>query len=236
MSVDGSAAARPQVDADSVEQLVRRQLSDSLGGRRGLAEAIVPTLGFTITWITTRHLELSLAIGGGAALLMLAVRIVQRSSVKYVLNAALGIGIAAIFALRSGNAEDAFLPGIIYNAVYFVVLAGTAFARWPMVGFMIGSVTGDPTAWHRDPQVVRLCSVLTWLLALPCALRVAVYYPLWAAGEAGWLGIAKIVLGWPLQIAALSAMVFLLGRNHTPLQPAPTRDQTEAPDGTATLS
>ena len=45
---------------------------------------------------------------------------------------------------------------------------------WPVVGFMVGSVTGDPTAWHQDKQVVRLCTRLTWLLALPCVLRVVV--------------------------------------------------------------
>ena len=38
---------------------------------------------------------------------------------------------------------------------------------WPLVGFMVGSVTGDPTAWHSDKQVVRLCTKLTWLLVLP---------------------------------------------------------------------
>nr|MBA2738921.1 DUF3159 domain-containing protein [Nocardioidaceae bacterium] len=33
-----------------------------------------------------------------------------------------------------------------------------------------------------------------------------------------WLGAAKIALGWPLQVAVLAAMVWLLGRNATPLQ------------------
>ncbi len=33
----------------TVEQLVRQRLSDALGGRRGVVEAIVPTLGFTAT-------------------------------------------------------------------------------------------------------------------------------------------------------------------------------------------
>ncbi|MDP9443856.1 MAG: DUF3159 domain-containing protein [Actinomycetota bacterium] len=226
MSLGGGAVSPRAVGTATVEQLVRRQLSDALGGRRGLAEGIVPTLGFTLTWISTHQLKLALAIGGGAALLLLAVRLVQRSSIQYVVNAAIGITIAAVFALRSGRAEDAFLPGILYNAGYFVVLAGSALLRWPVVGFVIGSVTGEPTAWHRQPQIVRLCTLLTWILAVPCAVRVAVYYPLWVAGEAGWLGVAKIALGWPLQVGALAAMVFVLGRNHTPLQPADDPQRT----------
>jgi hypothetical protein len=31
----------------------------------------------------------------------------------------------------------------------------------------------------------------------------------------------KIALGWPLQLAALGGMVWLLARNHTPMEPAP---------------
>ena len=35
------------------------------------------------------------------------------------------------------------------------------------------------------------------------------------------LGILKIGLGWPLQLAALGAMVWVLGRNQTPIEPPP---------------
>lgn len=207
-----------QPTVQTVEELVRHRLSDALGGRRGVVEGIVPTLGFTLTWITTHWLELALAIGGAGVLVVLVIRLVQRSSIQYVLNAVFGIVLAAVFALRSGEAEDAFLPSIIYNAGYFVLLAFSALVRWPLIGFLVGSVTGDPTGWHAHKQVVRLCSTLTWLLALPCLLRVLVYFPLWSAGLAGWLGVAKIALGWPLQLAALAAMGYVLARNHTPME------------------
>ena len=57
--------------------------------------------------------------------------------------------------------------------------------RWPLVGFMVGSVTGDPTAWHEDQQVVRLCTRLTWVLLLPCALGVLLQGPIWLLGWSG---------------------------------------------------
>jgi hypothetical protein len=44
-----------------------------------------------------------------------------------------------------------------------------------------------------------------------------VQYPLWATGNAGWLGVAKLAMGWPLQLAALAAMVLVLNRDETPL-------------------
>lgn len=208
---------------ETVEQLVRAQLSRALGGKRGMLEGAVPTIAFTLSWVSTSDLRASLVLGAGLAVVLLVVRLAQRQTPQFVLNSLVGIGIAALFALRSGEAQDAFLPGIIYNAVYAVVLLGSVLARWPLMGFLIGSVTGDPTGWRADPGLVRLCGRLTALLAVPCVLRVAVQYPLWLGGEdmVGWLGAAKVGLGWPLQVAVLAGIAWLLSRDSTPLR-APT--------------
>ena len=220
---------------DTVEAVVRRQLARALGGRRGMVEAAVPTLLFTLVWLTTRTLDLALAVSVTAAVVALVVRIVQRSTVQFCVNALFGIGIGWFFvhlaASRGGSADDQalayFLPGILYNIGYTVVLSVTCLVGWPLVGFMVGSVTGDPTAWHRDKQVVRLCTLLTWLLVLPCLVRVLVQAPLWLAGNSGTieadtavaaLGILKVALGWPLQLAAFAGMTWLLARNRTPIE------------------
>lgn len=212
-----AAPELPGVDARTVEDVVRAKLAEALGGRRGMAEGAVPTIGFTATYVLTENLRLALSLGIGLAVVLLLVRLVQRQSVQFVVNSLFGITIAAVFAARSGRAEDAFLPGIIYNAAYAAVLTLSVLVRWPLVGVMIGSVTGDLTSWRADPAVVRLCSRLTWLLVLPCVVRVAVQYPLYLAGQVGWLGTAKIGLGWPLQVAALAGMAYLLARGRTPL-------------------
>jgi hypothetical protein len=220
---------------ETVEALVRHQLSQALGGRRGMVEAALPTLTFTLLWLSTRHLTLALTASVAVAGAELLVRLVQRQTVKFCLNALVGIGIGWFFvhlaASRGGSADDQalayFLPGLLYNAGYAVVFGLTCVVGWPLVGFMIGSVTGDPTAWHSDRQIVRLCTQLTWLLVLPCAIRALVQGPIWIAGHSGSLsadtavaalGILKIAMGWPLQLAALAAMSWLLGRNHTPLE------------------
>ncbi len=235
MTPDHSAhhAAPPTVH--SVESLVRQQLGEALGGKRGMVEAAVPTLVFTALWLTTRRLEVALAASVAVALAELGVRLVQRSTVKFVVNALVGIGIGWFFvhlaASRGGSADDQalayFLPGLLYNTGYAVVIGLTCLIGWPLVGFMIGSVTGDPTAWHGDRQIVRLCTRLTWLLVVPCAVRAVVQGPIWLAGHSGslsadtavaTLGVLKVAMGWPLQLAALGAMSWLLGRNHTPLE------------------
>ncbi|PVG84030.1 DUF3159 domain-containing protein [Nocardioides gansuensis] len=203
-----------------------------------MVEAAVPTILFTVMWLTTRELRLALVVSVSAAGALLLVRLVQRSSVQFCVNALLGIGIGWFFVQRSadsgGSANDQalayFLPGILYNGGYAVVLALTCLVGWPIVGFMVGSVTGEPTAWHEDRQVVRLCSLLTWVLVAPCVLRVLVQAPVWLAGSSeamdpdaaiAILGVLKIVLGWPLQIAALGTMVWLLTRDRTPVSETP---------------
>jgi len=233
---DPSDDQQPTPSAETVEQVVRAQMAKALGGRRGMVEAAVPTALFTATWLIGRDLPVALMVSLGAALVLLVVRLVQRSTVQFVLNAILGIGIGWLFvrlaASRGGSEDDQalayFLPGILYNSGYTVLLALTCLVGWPLVGFMVGSVTGDPTAWHEDRQVVRLCTTLTWLLALPCLLRVVTQGPLWLAGHYGTidtdtavavLGVLKIAMGWPLQLAALAAMAWVLGRNRTPVSP-----------------
>lgn len=216
-----SAPDLPAVDARTVEDVVRSRLAEALGGRRGMVEGAMPTLGFTLTFLPTRDLRLSLVVGVTLAVVLLVVRIAQRQPVQFVVNSLVGIAVAAVFAARSGKAEDVFLPGILYNAAYAVGLTLSILVRWPLVGVMIGSVTGDLSAWRSDPAVVRLCTRLTWVLVLPCAVRVAVQYPLYLAGEVGWLGVSKIALGWPLQVAALAVMVYLLARGRTPLERPP---------------
>ena len=228
--------AHAPATVDTVEAVVRAQISRALGGRRGMVEAAVPTIVFTVLWLTTKELRYALAASIAIAVALLVARLVQRSTVQFCLNALFGIGIGWVFvtisARQGGSADDQalayFLPGILYNAGYTVVLSLTCLVGWPLVGFMVGSVTGDPTAWHRDRQVVRLCSILTWLLAVPCLVRVVVQAPIWFAGHAGTmdpdravalLGVLKIAMGWPLQLAALAAMAWVLGRNKTPVSP-----------------
>ena len=230
----GHGAHARAASVDTVEAVVRAQLSKALGGRRGMVEAAMPTLLFTIMFLTTKELRLALVVSVAAAVALLVVRLVQRSTVQFVVNAMVGIGIGWLFVTMSarngGDANDQalayFLPGIIYNAVYTALLSMTCLIRWPLVGFMVGSVTGDPTAWHKDRQVVRLCTHLTWLLVLPCLLRVLVQAPLWLGGHSGSvdpstavaaLGVLKVVMGWPLQLTALGAMVWLLSRDRTPV-------------------
>ncbi|QVQ52396.1 DUF3159 domain-containing protein [Spiractinospora alimapuensis] len=233
---DDDGAERPSVTEGTVEQVIRAQLAKALGGKRGMAEAAVPTVLFTVSYLLLRDrpgvpslgvlenpaLEWAIGLGLVAAGALAVLRLAQRGSPQFVFNSLVGIAIASVFASVSGEAEAAFLPGIIYNSIYAVVLVISILVRWPAVGMIIAGITGDLSSWRANPHVLRLCSRLTWLLVIPCVIRVAIQAPLYAAAGASdaafaALGTSKIVLGWPLQVAGFAAMVWLLSRNRTPM-------------------
>lgn len=226
------APAHP-IGTDTVEAVVRSQLSRALGGRRGMIEAATPTITFTFTYVLTKEIRLAIGFSLAIALVMLATRLAQRQTVQFVLNALVGIGVGCFFVWlggRNGGDESQqalayFAPGLIYNTGYGIVMLLSILVRWPVVGLLVGAVAEDPLGWRRDRQIVRLCSNLTWVLVVPCVLRVVVQAPLYFGGRAAdnadayvtALGIARVAMGWPLQVTALAVMVWLLARNRTPV-------------------
>ncbi len=237
--LDGAAVPpRPaRVGVDSVEAMVRAQMARALGGRRGMLEAGLPGALFTIIWLSTKELPVALGASIAVTVVMLVVRLVQRSTVQFVLNALVAIGIGYLFvriAAAGGGSESEqalafFLPGILISTGYTVVMATSCLTGWPFVGFLLGSVTGDPTAWHADRQVVALCTRLTWIFLLPGAVGAGLQGPVWLAGWSGMididlavllLGVLRLGLGWPLRILSWSAMIWVLTRDRTPLEQA----------------
>lgn len=222
---DDTAGAR---QATTVEAAVRAELGSKLGGPRGFVESALPIALFTVIYMITDEVRLAAVLAVASALVGLVARLAQRSVTRYVGHGVIAIALAAAIAVGTGRAETAFLPGIVQAAAVAAALTASLIVRWPAAGFVIGAVLDDPTGWRRDPAIVRLANRLTVVLLLPMLARVAVQYPLYAAGEVAWLGVARVVLGWPLHVAALAVAGAILARGRTPLEP-PSVDRSDAP-------
>ena len=214
---------RPTADAETpqfryVEEFVRYQLSKSLGGARGMIESALPFIAFTIAWVVARQLYPAIAAAVGTAILLAVIRLVQRQSIKYVVQAVIPTAIAVLIATRTGRAQDVFLPGILYNGVLAVISLLTVAIRKPLVGFIIGAAVGDPVGWTRDRGLVKMTSKLTLVLAVPYVARFVIQLPLFLAGQVVLLGIAKVVLGWPMLIGALTVIGLMLSKGKTPME------------------
>lgn len=213
---DDAAGVRGEVR--TVEAAVLAELGSKLGGPRGFVESALPIAVFTVTYVVTDEVRLAAVLAVASALVGLVVRLAQRSVTRYVGHGVIGIAVAAAIAVGTGRAETAFLPGIVQAAAVAGALTVSLIVRWPAAGFVIGAVLDDPTGWRRDPAIVRLANRLTVVLLLPMLARVAVQYPLYAAGEVAWLGVARLALGWPLHVAALAVAGAILARGRTPLE------------------
>jgi hypothetical protein len=214
--VDAPAQAEATVEAE-----VRAKIAESLGGARGSLETALPFAAFTIAYVVTDEVRPAVVLGVATALVAFVVRLAQRSSTRFVGNGLVAIAVAAVIATYTGRAETAFLPGIIQNAAWAVVMGASIAVRWPLLGFLVGGVIGDTTGWRNEPAVLRLSNRLTLVLMLPMVVRVAVQYPLYLAGEVGWLGVTRVALGWPLYLAALAVAGAILARGQTPMRRVP---------------
>lgn len=223
-SLDITNKLTPEI---TVEAEVRAQLSAALGGVRGALETTAPFALFSVAHVITGDLRTAAIFGIGSALLFFVARLVQKSSFKFVTQGAIGIAVAVFIANRTGRAETAYLQGIVASAVWAVGLSLSMLARRPAAGFLIGSVVGNKEGWHTDPAVLKVSYRLTLVFLVPMIIRVVVQLPLYFAGEVGWLGAAKVALGYPLTIAMIGVASWTLAKGSTPLQRVP---ETALPD------
>jgi len=126
----------------TVEELLRDRISGALGGWRGALESALPTLAFVVVWTITSDVRLTLVASVGVLLVLALVRLARHETVRFIGYAAVAVAIAAFFALRSGKAQDAFLPGLLQSAAVGLLFLVSNLVRWPIFGFLISA--GDP--------------------------------------------------------------------------------------------
>ncbi|CAN5391735.1 DUF3159 domain-containing protein [soil metagenome] len=175
----------------------------AMGGVRGLVESILPGLAFLVIYTLTRNLTPSVVAPVAVALVFILVRAVSRSAVMPAIVGLLGVAISAALALFTGRAEDNFLPGLVINAVSVAVLLGSIVARWPLIGLIVGVLTGDATGWKHDPAKFRVVLIATWCWVGLFGLRLGVELPLYLTGNAEALASMKLLLGVPLYAGML---------------------------------
>ena len=176
-------------------------LADAIGGWRGIIDSSLPALVFVISYLaTSQNLTVSIWCALGAGAVIAIWRILRKQSLQQVLGGFGGVALSAFIASRTGNAADFFLPGLLINMAYGLAFAVSNLVRWPLVGVGVGAATGDIAGWRSDPQLRRAYVIATWLWAGMFALKLAIQLPLYFAEMVGALGVAKIVLGWPLML------------------------------------
>ena len=173
----------------------------AFGGKRGLAEVGLPSILFIIVYGITRNLTGAIWGAVAVAAVLAVGRVVKRDTLQHALSGLFGVLVCAAVAHFSGQAKGFYLPGVLLNIGEAILFSTSALVRWPMVGVVLGPVTGEMMAWRGHPARMRAFTQATWLLAAMFVVRVCVEVPLYLSGQVAALGVAKIILGYPLYLA-----------------------------------
>lgn len=189
-------------------------LTQLLGGGRSALDATAPAVAFVAVWLLSGgSLEwgavAALATGCGVAL----IRWLGGGRSLAALLGLLGVLAAVLVALYTGRAADFFLIQLISNLASALAWTVSILARWPLLGVVVGGLLGQRTSWRRDPALLRSYALASWLWVGQYVLRVAVFTPLWVAGAVLPLGVARLVLSWPLVAVCIAASGTVLLRS-----------------------
>jgi hypothetical protein len=218
---DSAVAAKPPIDTS---------LLDAFGGVRGMIDMTVPGLVFVVVYTVTKDLATSSWSAVGVTLLVALIRLVRRETLKHTFGGVLGVGISAYVAMKSGKAADFYLSSMIYGAALGVAYAVSAIVRWPLLGVMLGPVLGENMTWRtQNPGRLAAYTKATWVWVALFAIRAAILFPLYFAGNVTWLGVAKIALGVPPWLVAIYLSWLILSKAPPPIKVAAAAEEAEEP-------
>ncbi|MFF0340997.1 DUF3159 domain-containing protein [Kribbella sp. NPDC004875] len=193
-------------------EAAKKSGSQQIGGWVGmLVDVGLPWIAFTLVYGFSDHnLKLALIVAISAAGVVALFRLVRRKPIASVIAGFVGVLISAWTAHHTGQAEDAFLPGILLNAVFGVIYLVTILTRYPLFGVLYGAITQTWMAWRDDPVLFRALNRVTIVFAAQVGTRLAIMVPLYLVHNVDALGIAKIALGLPFYAVTLWAAYAVL--------------------------
>lgn len=183
---------------------------DQMGGPMGMVDSGLPVLVFIIVNSLT-NLTAAIISALAAGVLIAAFRLARRKPATQAVGGLFAVGVAAFIAYRTGSAKGYFLFGIWTQALYGAVFLISVLARWPLVGAAWEALNGRGTAWRRDRRLVRKYDLATLIWVVVFAARFLVQNGLYGDDEVGWLGVARIVMGYPLFAVAILLTVLIVG-------------------------
>lgn len=187
----------------AVNETGELDLLASVGGLRGIAEAIVPALVFLVTFIVTTDILIAALLAVGLAALASLLRLVQRQPLTQALAGVIGVAVSAGVALMQDDARGYYVIGFYISAAYGLAFAISMAVKWPVMGLIYGWIRGEGISWQKDLIRRRKYQIATLLMVLVFAARLIVQLPMYWADDVVALGTARLVMGVPLYALVL---------------------------------
>jgi Protein of unknown function (DUF3159) len=186
-------------EKDGVATLDRESLMASLGGWLGIIQSSIPAALFVLVFALTKETVAAVVVSLGVSTGFVVLQIITRKPLTQAIAGALGIALSAYLTLRDGgHPADYFVQGFITNIAYGSALALSVLVRWPLIGFLVGLLKGEPLGWRTDKKLLRRADLATMLFVALFSLRLLVQLPLYFANQIEGLGIARVAMGVPL--------------------------------------
>jgi len=184
--------------SDEIVEDDKAKVLAAFGGKRGLLDSGLPSIGFLIAFNISHNLNKSAVVAIGIAVIFTVIRIVKRETLLHIVSGLFGIVICALFARHTHKAADYYLPGLWINVIYAIIYSLTNIAGWPLLGMLLGPILGENLEWRKVPARKRAYINAGWLWVSLFVLRIAVQYPLYKTNHVNWLGSARLAMGYPL--------------------------------------
>ena len=178
-----------------------------MGGVSGLIYSALP-VAVLVPVNTAFGLVPAISAALAVAAAILVWRLYRRDSVQPAVAGFFGVGLSALIAWIVGASKGYFLLGIWMSLFWAVVFTTSVLIRRPVVGYVWSWVNGHDRSWRRSRRALLAfdLATLTWVVVF--GARFVVQHHLYDADKTGWLGVARIAMGWPL--AAVGALVTYL--------------------------
>lgn len=185
---------------------------------------------FITTFLASdRNLGISLGAAIVTAVGLAGLRLWRRERPVQVLGGVAAVAFAAVVAARTGSASDYFLPSLLANLASSLLWAASILAGWPMLGIIIGILLRQRTSWRGDPDLMRAYSRASWIWAGSFLLRAGINLPLYLSDNLVGLGVARVVLGWPMVLGIIAVSWWLIQRSLPPGHPGIRHPRTTNP-------
>lgn len=204
-SVESDAAAT-DVNSEPKPTPAQAMLAQ-MGGVSGLVYSALP-VAVLVPVNTAFGLVPAILAAVGVAAAVLVWRLIRHDSVQPAVAGFIGVGVSALIAWLVGASKGYFLLGIWTSLIWAVVFAVSVLVRRPIVGYIWSWVNGHDRAWRSVRKAVLAFDVATLVWVAVFGARFVVQHHLYDADKTGWLGVARIAMGWPL--AAVGALVTYL--------------------------
>lgn len=186
------------------KNLSSHALLEQMGGVSGLIYSSLPVVVFVpVSSLVGLQAAILSALGVAAAVLVW--RLARRESAQPAISGFIGVGFCALIAYLLGEAKGYFLLGIWMSLFWAVVFGVSILVRRPAVGYIWNWVNKHDGSWRSVRRAVTAFDIATGTWVLVFAARFIVQHHLYDADQTGWLGVARIAMGWPLAAVAAVA-------------------------------